>query len=70
MQTQSSKLDFSGQNIYVGFDVHLKSWKVTIMTEKLTHKLPLINISPLLFVSVFVIKISPVPFIAFAKLYD
>lgn len=38
MQTQSNKLDFSGQNIYVGFDVHLKSWKVTIMTEKLTHK--------------------------------
>jgi len=38
MQTQSNKLDFSGQNIYVGFDVHLKSWKVTIMTEGLTHK--------------------------------
>jgi transposase len=38
MQTQSNKLDFSGQNIYVGFDVHLKSWKVTIMTEKLLHK--------------------------------
>ncbi len=38
MQTQSNKLDFSGQNIYVSFDVHLKSWKVTIMTEKLTHK--------------------------------
>ena len=38
MQTQSNKLDFNGQNIYVGFDVHLKSWKVTIMTEKLTHK--------------------------------
>lgn len=38
MQAQSNKLDFSGQNIYVGFDVHLKSWTVTIMTEKLTHK--------------------------------
>jgi len=38
MQTQSSKLDFSGQNIYVGFDVHLKSWKVTIMTDELAHK--------------------------------
>ena len=23
MQTQSKTLDFSGQNIYVGFDVHL-----------------------------------------------
>ena len=38
MQRQSNKLDFIGQNIYVGFDVHLKSWKVTIMTEELTHK--------------------------------
>jgi transposase len=38
MQTQSNKIDFNGQNIYVGFDVHLKSWTVTIMTEKLTHK--------------------------------
>jgi len=38
MQTQSNKIDFTGQSIYVGFDVHLKSWLVTIMTEKLTHK--------------------------------
>ncbi len=38
MQTQSNKIDFNGQSIYVGFDVHLKSWTVTIMTEKLTHK--------------------------------
>lgn len=38
MEKQSNKLDFTGQNIYAGFDVHLKSWSVTIMTEKLTHK--------------------------------
>jgi len=38
METQRNKLDFNGQNIYVGFDVHLKNWSVTIMTEKLTHK--------------------------------
>jgi transposase len=38
MPTLSNKIDFNGQNIYVGFDVHLKSWKVTIMTEKLLHK--------------------------------
>jgi transposase len=38
MDTQSNKLDFKGQNIYVGLDVHLKSWKVTIMAEKLHHK--------------------------------
>lgn len=38
MQTQSTKLDFKGQNIFVGIDVHLKSWTVTIITEALTHK--------------------------------
>ena len=38
MQIQSNTLDFDGQNIYVGFDVHLKSWKVTIMTDELIHK--------------------------------
>jgi transposase len=38
MKTQSNKLNFIGQNIYVGFDVHLKSWKVTILTDELTHK--------------------------------
>ena len=38
MQTQSNKLDFTGQNIYVGFDGHLKSWKVTVMTEKMVYK--------------------------------
>lgn len=38
METQSNKIDFSNQNIYVGFDVHLKSWKVTIMTEATTYK--------------------------------
>lgn len=38
MKTQSNKLDFTGQNIYAGFDVHLKNWSVTIMTDHLTHK--------------------------------
>jgi transposase len=38
MQTQRNKIDFKGQKIYVGFDVHLKSWKVTIMTKEFTHK--------------------------------
>ena len=38
MQTQNNKLDFTGQNIYVGFDEHLKSWKITIMTDKHTHE--------------------------------
>jgi len=38
MQTQSNKIDFKGHSIYVGFDVHLKSWTVTVMTERLSHK--------------------------------
>ena len=38
MEIQSNKLDFSNQNIYVGFDVHLKSWKVTVLTEKVAVK--------------------------------
>lgn len=38
MQTQINKIDFKDQKIYIGFDVHLKSWRVTILTEKLSHK--------------------------------
>ncbi|MCK4664401.1 MAG: IS110 family transposase [Bacteroidales bacterium] len=38
MQTQNYKLDFTGQNIYVGIDTHLKNWKATIMLDDITHK--------------------------------
>ncbi|MBN2638000.1 MAG: IS110 family transposase [Bacteroidales bacterium] len=38
MQKQSNKIDFKGRHIYVGIDVHLKSWKVTVVTERLTVK--------------------------------
>jgi transposase len=38
MQAQRNELNFKGQNIYVGLDVHLKSWTVCIMTEHLEHK--------------------------------
>lgn len=38
METQIKKIDFTNQNIYVGFDVHKKSWKVTIMAENIFHK--------------------------------
>jgi transposase len=31
-------LNFEGQNIYAGFDVHLKSWQVTILTDGLNLK--------------------------------
>ena len=35
---KGSKLDFSGQHIYVGMDVHKKSWSVSIQTEQFEHK--------------------------------
>jgi transposase len=38
MQLQSNKLDFKGQNIYVGLDVHKKQWKATIMLDDLALK--------------------------------
>ncbi len=30
---QSNRINFEGQNIYVGIDVHLKTWSVTIITQ-------------------------------------
>lgn len=30
--TQSNKKDFSGQNIAIGIDVHLRTWSVTVLT--------------------------------------
>ena len=38
MHAQSTQLDFKGQNIFVGIDVHLKSLAVTILTDELAHK--------------------------------
>ena len=38
MKTQVKQIDFTGQNIYAGFDVHKKSWKVTIMAEDVYYK--------------------------------
>jgi len=38
MQEQINKLDFRGQNIYVGIDVHKASWTVTIELKHITHK--------------------------------
>ena len=31
MQTKINESTFAGQEIFVGIDVHLKSWKVTVM---------------------------------------
>lgn len=33
-----NKLDFSGQAIFVGIDIHKKNWSVCIMTEEIEHK--------------------------------
>jgi len=38
MVSKGSRLDFSGQRIYVGIDVSLKSWSVTILTAHAEHK--------------------------------
>ncbi len=38
MPVQNNKLDFRNQNVYVGFDVHLKDWKVSIMVDDIHHK--------------------------------
>lgn len=38
MRTQINKLDFRGQNIYVGIDVHLKSWSVAVLSENTVLK--------------------------------
>ncbi len=33
-----SKIDFTGQQIYVGMDVHKNSWSISIYTDQLEHK--------------------------------
>ena len=33
MGVQINKLSFKGQNIFVGIDVHLKSWSVVVLSE-------------------------------------
>ncbi|KOH44905.1 IS110 family RNA-guided transposase [Sunxiuqinia dokdonensis] len=38
MKEQVKTISFEGQNIYVGIDVHLKNWVVTVMLDHLTYK--------------------------------
>ena len=38
MKTQITTINFKGQNVYIGIDVHLKSWKVTIMVNGVEHR--------------------------------
>src|SRR5512145_1437534 len=38
MQTKVTTINFNGQNVYAGLDVHLNSWKITIMVEDIVYK--------------------------------
>ena len=38
MQTKGKSLSFKGQNIYIGIDVHLKSWVISIMADEILYK--------------------------------
>jgi transposase len=39
MQTQvTKKIDFSGKNLFIGLDVHKKSWSVTIVVDGMEHR--------------------------------
>lgn len=38
MRKENTKLDFTGQDIYVGLDIGKKDWKVTILTKEYEHK--------------------------------
>ncbi len=35
---QNNKLDFSGQDIFIGLDIHKKNWTVSIFTKDFEHK--------------------------------
>ena len=36
---KGNKLDFTGQHIYVGMDIHKNSWNVSIYSEHFEHKM-------------------------------
>ena len=39
MQTQvTKKIDFSGKDLFIGLDVHKKSWSVTIVIDGIEHR--------------------------------
>ena len=38
MRKENTKLNFTGQDIYVGLDTGKKSWRVTILTKDFEHK--------------------------------
>lgn len=62
-----SKLDFSGQHLYVGLDVHKKSWSVSILTLQFEHKTFTQPPEPSVLVN-YLNRISPVqPIMPFMK---
>ncbi len=38
MQNKVKTINFQGQNIYIGIDVHLKNWRITVMLDHLFYK--------------------------------
>ena len=39
MQTQvTKKIDFTGKDLFIGLDVHKKSWSVTIIVNGIEHR--------------------------------
>ncbi len=38
MHSKIKKISFKGQNIYIGIDVHFKSWVITIMVGNISYK--------------------------------
>jgi transposase len=44
--TKLNKLDFTGQDIFAGIDVHKKNWSVCILTEEFEHKVMTIDPNP------------------------
>lgn len=46
MYSQINEFSFKGKNIYVGIDVHLKSWTATVLSDSLTLKTFRLDSSP------------------------
>jgi hypothetical protein len=43
---KNSQLDFTGQTLYIGIDVHKKSWQVTILLNGMKVKVFSMNPNP------------------------
>jgi transposase len=43
---KNNKLDFTGQDIFVGIDIHKKNWSVCILSEELEHEVYNMNPKP------------------------